>query len=471
MGYFVPIDWESLNIHGILYTILACLFCLAANSAIASHDFQTHVIDSSVNALGAVEIEQVDFDGDDDLDVVTVAVGASDTFGWYENTGSDTEFTLHVIDSDLASSAEDIVPVDFDGDGNLDVVTAASVADVGDTFAWYENDGTDRNFTRRVIASGQEAKGGADIKPVDFDGDGDTDVVTAAHTGDENDTFAWYENDGTDVGFFRHVIDSGLSADGASEIVPIDFNKDGFMDVATVASLGDTFSWYENDGTNMGFTRHVIDAGTPDVSQQAEDIAPTDFDGDGDIDVVTARADSAFAWHENEGNHRSFRYHVIESGSPSNGAIDVNPVDFEGDGDTDIVTAAYLADEFALYQNEGSDTNFTRHVIDSETFNSEWAEDAEFVDFDGDGDLDVLTAARQADKFLWHENLTQSDGSSDGGGGGGGSCVIERSGAPPSILWRLRTFRDTSLDSALGRHLTVLYYEWFGGNPSAAQTF
>ena len=44
---------------------------------------------------------------------------------------------------------------------------------------------------------------------VDLDGDGDTDVVTAAATSDQ---FAWYENDGsTPPVWTLHVIDSGTT--------------------------------------------------------------------------------------------------------------------------------------------------------------------------------------------------------------------------------------------------------------------
>ncbi|MBW2462383.1 MAG: VCBS repeat-containing protein, partial [Deltaproteobacteria bacterium] len=94
-----------------------------------------------------------------------------------------------------ADSAIYIDAVDFDGDGDTDVVTAAGTSN---QFAWYENDGmTPPGWTLRVIDSGAtNADGATNIEAVDLDGDGDTDVVTAAATSDQ---FAWYEIGSHDV--------------------------------------------------------------------------------------------------------------------------------------------------------------------------------------------------------------------------------------------------------------------------------
>lgn len=58
--------------------------------------------------------------------------------------------------------------------------------------------------------------------------------------------------------FERTAIDTNV--DG-QDVVPVDFDGDGHMDVVTQDRFADEFAWYENDGTNMVFTKHMIDSG------------------------------------------------------------------------------------------------------------------------------------------------------------------------------------------------------------------
>ncbi len=80
-------------------------------------------------------------------------------------------------------------------------------------------------------------------------------------------------------------------------------------------------------------------------------------------------------------------------------------MDLDGDGDTDVVTAANASDQFAWYENDGSSPpGWISHVIDSGTTNADGAHQINVVDLDGDGDTDVVTAARNSDQFAWYEN-------------------------------------------------------------------
>jgi len=72
-----------------------------------------------------------------------------------------------------------------DGDGDTDVLSASHE---DDTIAWYENDGSE-NFTARIITSA--ANQAFSVFASDLDGDGDLDVLSASFS---DDTIAWYEN-------------------------------------------------------------------------------------------------------------------------------------------------------------------------------------------------------------------------------------------------------------------------------------
>ena len=101
------------------------------------------------------------------------------------------------------------------------------------------------------------ANGAASVFAADVDGDGDTDVLSASS---DDDTIAWYENDGAG-NFTTHTITT--SADAAYSVFAADVDGDGDMDVLSatnntaVGAVFDTIAWYENDG-NQNFTTHVI---------------------------------------------------------------------------------------------------------------------------------------------------------------------------------------------------------------------
>ena len=69
------------------------------------------------------------------------------------------------------------------------------------------------------------------------------------------------------------------------------------------------------------------------IGLPAHAMAPVDFDQDGDIDVVT----SGIEWYENRGD-LAFAVHSIADHGMSERVV---PVDFDGDGDLDILTKEY----------------------------------------------------------------------------------------------------------------------------------
>ena len=98
-------------------------------------------------------------------------------------------------------------------------------------------------------------------------------------------------------------------------------------------------------------------------------------------------------------------------------ANSVYAVDVDGDGDMDVLGAAFNANDITWWENDGSES-FTEHTIDG-SFNGAYSVCA--ADVDGDGDMDVLGAAYNADDITWWEN----DGSpADNSGGEGNSRTM-----------------------------------------------
>ncbi len=313
-----------------------------------------------------------DIDGDGDMDVFSAA-RFDDTISWHENDGSQN-FTAHTI-STTADRPAGLFATDVDGDGDIDAVNASSG---GDAIVWYENDGS-QNFTAHTMSTVPD--GAESVFAVDLDGDGDIDVLSASIN---DDRIAWYENDGSQ-NFIAHTITT--SADFALSVFAADVDGDGDMDVLSASTADDKIAWYENDGS-QNFTAHTIST----FADGARSVFAADVDGDGDTDILSAAGDffGQVAWYENDGS-ANFTTHTITTAA--RGAASVFAADIDGDGDIDVVVFAGLDEKHTWYQNDGSQ-NFTEHTISTVGSGAAMA-----ADIDGDGDLDVLTATN-----TWYEN-------------------------------------------------------------------
>jgi uncharacterized protein YcfL len=234
---------------------------------------------------------------------------------------------------------------------------------------------------------------------IDVDGDGDMDVLSASLY---DDTIAWYENDGTvaNPGFTKRVV--AADADEAVSVFAIDVDGDGDMDVLSASSADNTIAWYENDGSENtpAFTKQSIATDADGASS----VFAIDVDGDGDMDVLSASfIDNTIAWYDNDGTvaNPGFTKRVITS--DANGAVSVFAIDVDGDGDMDVLSASLYGDTIAWYENDGNVGNpgFTKRVI---TNDADAARSVFAIDVNSDGDIDVLSASDLDDTIAWYDS-------------------------------------------------------------------
>ena len=106
----------------------------------------------------------------------------------------------------------------------------------------------------------------------------DRDILSAS---DNDDTIAWYENDGAANPSWT-AADIDTSADSARDVLASDIDGDGDIDLVSASYNDDTIAWYESDGAaNPSWTKKVI---TTSVDGAME-VKVGDFDEDGDIDI------------------------------------------------------------------------------------------------------------------------------------------------------------------------------------------
>jgi hypothetical protein len=337
---------------------------------------------------GPERVALVDLDRDGDLDVVTSA-SVDATVAWHENASGDgSSWTFHAVDAAL-SGAEDVRVADLDGDGDLDLASAASTAGI---VAWHKNPGsTGPPWTTATIAS---ASGARRVHPVDLDDDGDLDVVSSAAGG-----LAWHENQSGDASSWltRSV---GAPTSGPVGVATADLDRDGDLDVVAALSVGDAVAWYENVlGGGTSWTEHPMATGL----DGARDLALADLDRDGDLDVAVVSADDAtLRWLENTvGDASAWTPHTIASDRLS--AASVEPLDLDRDGDLDLLVASD-GTGLAWYENAAGDASvWTERAVAGAPGG---ARHAMAGDLDRNGHGDLVASAPGASQVEWYENLS-----------------------------------------------------------------
>ena len=315
----------------------------------------------------------MDFDGDGDLDlVVDCPDKPSNGVYFFENTTGDTSKTpLPVFKAGrLISKGVQMAEVSY-VDGKPRVLTA------GFEYPDFLNSGLDKPVKLPIPANVHSGKVRANMwRYADYDGDGALDVIVGA--GDWAD-YGW--DNGYDAagkwtrgplrGFVYFIRNTGTSAapayDKPVKVIagnqPVetygwpspnfaDFDGDGDLDLLCGEFL-DGFTYFENTGTR---TVPVYATGRRlGVRMDLEMITPValDWDKDGDIDLIVGDEDGRVAFIANSGKFEGGApvfaqpvYFQQEADTLKCGAL-ATPVgvDWDGDGDTDIVsgnTAGYI---------------------------------------------------------------------------------------------------------------------------------
>ena len=272
----------------------------------------------------------LDVDGDGWVDFVTGGA-------WYRNTGRPrTElFERVVFDQDLAS-VHDVVLADLDGDKRTDVLTMSDK----NNLRWYRITTDPRQpWQRRDIGPSVHAGIGAG----DLDGDGDIDVVRSN---------LWFENaDGTGQRWTTHEnIPFGNPNQPyvlATHCAVLDVDRDGDHDLVMTENeiKGGRIAWLENtDGRGGAWRAHDLPAGDSAVRGAYHSLVVADFDNDRDPDVFTcemegipgARPPRWFLWENGDGKGHQFLERVIlDANLGGHAAV---AADFDGDGDLDLVS-------------------------------------------------------------------------------------------------------------------------------------
>jgi hypothetical protein len=321
--------------------------------------------------------EMVDFDKDGKPDLLIADLGdfmpgdhEKGSIVLLRQTGH-LQFEKIVLVDHIARTA-DVQAADFNGDGKLDLVVAAfGWHTVGGIYV-YENQTTDWKTPKFEGYPVDARPGGIHVPVADLNGDGRPDFV--ALISQQFEHVVAFINRGPGKGFRAETIFRAIvPVWGSSGIQLVDMDKDGDLDL--LMSNGDSLDdftvrpfhgvrWFENKG-EFPWVQHDL-AIMPGVHRAQA----ADLDGDGDLDVVCAAflpnaEHPAFQLLERQGSLNPFTSlgwleqtkpgvfvpHPIETGKLTHTTLDVG--DYDGDGDLDVITGNFVGFTFTK-----SDTGF-----------------------------------------------------------------------------------------------------------------
>ncbi len=323
------------------------------------------------------------------LPAFAVIAGAA---GWSAPVQGQTDFgPERIIVQSSARDARDVAAADLDGDGDPDLLSAS----YGDgKIAWYPNSDGRGGFGRQRVID--ERRRAHSVVAADLDGDGDLDVLGGFRT--STDGIVWYENlDGRGRFDERRAV-GDPDGPSAVSVVAVDMDGDGDMDILAVlrAWYSRHVVWYENDGSgHFGPYRPILSDGPRGLSAFA-----VDWDQDGDVDVLCAGGvDDSLFWYENLDGAGFFGL-PRELGALDDGFALEQLADLDGDGDEDFVVTS--THQVAWYENRGEHQPLGPLQVIMQSGYQRYAIHA--ADLDGDGDEDVLAASDNGQAIVWLEN-------------------------------------------------------------------
>jgi hypothetical protein len=342
-----------------------------------------------------------DVDGDRDIDVITYldsGESGGDIAGWHENRGGG-KFTYNPI-SQGGTTNTDIWVADMDGDGDLDLLHASDDfgTDQAGGLAIYENVGNARSWKRHWLIKGEDV---GRVWAGDIDGDGANDIVI-----ERDAKLHWLANENKNGSKWSKPRALGDVFSDVRLVAAHDLDRDGDDDFV-YAVVDQEVGWLQNTGKGRSWQRILL--GT-DLSHRyatmAQSVVVTDFDGDGDADVIAGNGSYVGGVHvftNADGKGTFARTKLLERDNYNQaGAVAV--ADVTGDKRIDVIVGSEHSDGVLTFSynpetrscgKATSARNKIERIIDLRT-----------GDLDGDGDIDAVVS-RAGYGLVWFENSTK----------------------------------------------------------------
>ena len=328
-----------------------------------------------VPAAGNVEVITADFDNDGLVDLLTLGGGMIQL----GNSDGTFEAPFQATPGRVGDTA---VLTDFNNDGNIDLLLATGGRGSGTSSGFYQvllgnGDGTfEQSFLQQNVGAGF---GVASI--ADFNNDGFQDFVT------KSILFGFVEvllNDPTNPGTFTRTFDLDLEQNFGYSLDVGDFDEDGIFDFVTLDRTDTALLTYRGlgDGT---FELINEQTGFPAVSGNEENSHAGDVNNDGHLDFVTfSNAGTLIFLGDGDGTFAKPNYVYTDSPTRLSRIRLTELVDFDEDGNLDLIFA-HNSSVLSLQRGLGDGT----FAVAERYRYSNRSGIPSIADIDNDGHLDI----------------------------------------------------------------------------------
>ncbi len=250
----------------------------------------------------------------------------------------------------------------------------------------------------------------------DFNKDGLTDMVVLGEGSYKGGVYLFSQN--KDHSYTQTNISD---KPGAVQVVTGDFNNDGWPDLMILFGTADEGLWLFTNDHKGGFTSKNLIRFPPVYGSTSFQLADIDHDGKLDLiytcgynynDSRILKPYHGLYIYKNIGNWNLKQQYFY----PINGCTKAIAADFDGDGDLDIITSAFFADlknnpaEGCIYFEQDKPFSFKPHAIPVSKY-GRWMS-MEVADYNNDGKPDVILGNysagfefQQGLKPFWAKNI------------------------------------------------------------------
>ncbi|MBB3979399.1 Ca2+-binding RTX toxin-like protein [Rhizobium azooxidifex] len=279
-----------------------------------------------------------------------------------------------------STQAQETLVIDANGDGHLDLVLNGRNAE---TITVLLNQGDGTFGTPTTIENGYYWH----MFEADIEGDGRQDILVAKWNEDySSQTLGYLKNNGD--GTFGEFQELSSGFNNVLDIASVDFDGDGDLDMLAAASNGAGIVLTKNNGDGT-FTNSIV-AEVP----SAYSVATGDLNGDGRLDLIASNAAGDISVFTVNADGTTTSGQVIEADNVYS-VEKVTLVDLDGDGSLDIVAANSNRKELTWYKGGGDGTFGDKQIISAGTYNSGYVSSFQVVDINGDGLKDIVAGSRQ----------------------------------------------------------------------------
>ncbi|MEL6560247.1 MAG: LamG-like jellyroll fold domain-containing protein [Bacteroidota bacterium] len=247
------------------------------------------------------------------------------------------------------------------------------------------------SYVRRTLNTGNLVTNSPrQIIPADIDGDGDLDLVGGD---DDPGTLFYFENIGSGNYSEGRIIDFN---NGYFDIKVTDFDFDGDQDIITVdRSVSQGVYLYVNDGSgNFSIERRIVQLNNSD----SRSIVVADLQKGGDMEVAVASLlSNRFHSFDSDGNQ-------LFAAANSGKIIFITDADWNNDGNLDIISGHFDPGLVARQTGNGAGGFSGFGLLSAGQVRSVVP-----IDIDEDGDMDIAYSSQNGNKI----GVLQNDGSNN----------------------------------------------------------